>query len=71
MSYTGVLGTIPSSQIPQPTGSGGDQIFFQNGQTVNNSYTVPANTNAGTFGPVSIASTATVTVPSSSTWTVV
>jgi hypothetical protein len=71
MSYTGVLGTIPSSQITQPTGSGGDQIFFQNGKTINNSYTVPANTNAGTFGPITIVATATVTVPSTSNWTVI
>jgi hypothetical protein len=71
MSYTGVLGTIPSSTVPQPTGTGGDQVFFQNGQTVNNSYTVPANTNAGTFGPITISASATVTVPATSTWTVI
>jgi len=53
------------------SGGGTDQIFWNNGQTVNSSYSIPANTNAGTFGPVSIASGATVTVPSSSTWTVV
>jgi hypothetical protein len=71
MSYTGVLGTIPSGQTAQPTGTGGDQIFFQNGQTVNNSYSVPASTNAGTFGPITIGTSATVTIPSTSNWTVV
>ncbi len=53
------------------TGSGGDQIFFLNGQTVNNSYTISSTSNAGTFGPISIGSSATVTVGSGATWTIV
>lgn len=69
MSYTGYLGPIPNPT--QPTGGGGDQVFFQNGQTVTASYSIPASTNAGTFGPVTISASATVTIPSSSTWTVV
>lgn len=69
MSYTGTLGTIPNPQ--QPTGPAGNQVFFINDQTVTANYTIPANTNAGTFGPITISASATVTVPSSSTWTVV
>ena len=53
------------------TGGGSDAIFWNNGQTVNNSYSIPASTNAGTFGPVSIASGAVVSIPSSSSWTVI
>lgn len=53
------------------TGGGTDQIFWNNGQTVNTSYSIPASTNAGTFGPVTISSSATVTIPSTSVWTVV
>jgi hypothetical protein len=53
------------------TGGGTDAIFWNNGQTVNTSYSIPASTNAGTFGPVTVSSSATVTIPSSSTWTVV
>ena len=53
------------------TGGGTDQIFWNNGQTVNTSYSIPANTNSGTFGPVSISSGATITVNASSTWTIV
>ena len=53
------------------TGGGTDAIFWNNGQTVNTSYSIPANTNAGTFGPVTIASGATITVGASSTWTVI
>jgi len=53
------------------TGGGSDLIFFNNGQTVTTSYSIPASTNAGTFGPVTINASATVTIPSTSTWTVV
>lgn len=52
-------------------GTGGDQIFFENDLTVTGSYTIPTGKNAGTFGPVSINSGVTVTVPSGSVWTVV
>lgn len=53
------------------TGGGTDAIFHLNGQTVNNSYSIPSGQNAGTFGPVTVASGAVVTVPSGSTWTIV
>lgn len=53
------------------TGGGADQIFYENGQTVNTNYTITTNNNAGTFGPVSIASGITVTVPTGSVWSIV
>lgn len=53
------------------SGNNGDSIFHINGITVNANYTIPTNYNAGTFGPVSVASGVTVTVPSGSVWTVV
>lgn len=53
------------------TGAGGDQVFFQNGQTVNNSYTITSGKNAGTFGPVTVATGVTVTVPTGTVWTIV
>lgn len=52
-------------------GAGGDQIFFQNDKNVTASYTIPTGKNAGTFGPVTINSGITVTVPSGSVWSVV
>jgi hypothetical protein len=52
-------------------GTGANQIFFQNDQTVTGSYTIPTGKNAGTFGPVTVNSGVTVTVPSGSVWTVV
>jgi hypothetical protein len=53
------------------SGGGSDQIFFENDQTVTTSYTIPTNKNAGTFGPVSINSGVTVTVPTGSIWSVI
>jgi hypothetical protein len=69
MSYTGFLDTIPNPQ--QPTGGSGDQIFFENGQTVTSNYTVTTGSNAGTFGPITVNSGVTVTIPSGSTWSIV
>lgn len=53
------------------TGGGADQVFFENDLTVTSDYTIPATKNAGTFGPVEIASGVTVTIPSTSVWSVV
>jgi len=52
-------------------GGGSDAIFIENGQTVTTNYTITTGNNAGTFGPVTINSGITVTVPNGSTWTVV
>ena len=60
-----------SSGSTVPTGGGTDAIFYNNGQTVNTSYTIPTGQNSGTFGPITIASGATVTVPAGSTWSIV
>lgn len=53
------------------TGGGTDQIFFENGQNVTEDYTITSGKNAGTFGPITIDSGVTVTVPSGSVWTIV
>lgn len=53
------------------TGGGSDAVFIENDQTVTTNYTITAGKNAGTFGPVSIDSGVTVTVPSGSVWTVI
>ena len=52
-------------------GGGSDQIFFENDLTVTTSYSIPSGKNAGTFGPISIDSGATVTVPDGSVWTII
>ena len=53
------------------TGAGSDKIFWENGQTVTQNYTITNNYNAGTFGPVTINSSVTVTVGDGETWTIV
>lgn len=53
------------------TGGGTDAVFYLNDQTVNNDYTVPANQNAMSAGPVTIANGKTVTVSNGAVWTVV
>lgn len=68
MSY---LGSPLRKQIAGATGSGGDKVFYLNDKIVNYSYSIPSSKNAGTFGPVTIDSGATVTVSSGSVWTVV
>ena len=52
-------------------GAGGDAVFYENGQTVTTSYTLTANTNAVSAGPVTVNSGVTVTVGSGQSWVVV
>lgn len=52
-------------------GGGFDQVFWENGQEVNVSYTISQGTSAGTFGPVEIKTGATVEIPTGSVWVIV
>jgi type II secretory pathway pseudopilin PulG len=54
-----------------PTGGGANKVFYPNDQTVTDSYTMSASQNYGTFGPVTVNTGVTVTVPAGATWTVV
>ena len=54
-----------------PTGGGSNQVFYLNDTIVTADYTIPTSQNAGTFGPVTINSSVTVTIPSGSYWSVV
>lgn len=51
------------------TGSGGDKIFFKNGQTITADHTIAAGENAGTFGPITINTGVAVTIADGGTWT--
>jgi hypothetical protein len=52
------------------TGTGSDAVFYENGKTVNTSYSITAGNNAMSTGPITIASGQSVTVPTGSRWVV-
>ena len=52
------------------TGGGGDEVFVENGVTVTTSYTLSANKNAESVGPITINSGAVVTIPSTQRWVI-
>lgn len=54
--------------VPVSASAGG---FWENNVTLSTSYSITANKNAMTAGPVTIANGVTITVPNGSTWTVV
>ena len=69
---TGVVFTKKDDgTVAEISGGGGtvaDDVIYENSQTISNSYTITTNKNAMSAGPISISSSATVTVPSGSTW---
>ena len=75
-----LTGTLPAIDGSNLTGlqagatggnSGANAVFWENQQTVTHNYSISANRNAGSFGPITINSGVTVTVPSTSNWTIV
>ena len=69
--YEGYNGSAWTSVGGGATGAGSDAVFIENDQTVTADYTITAGKNAGTFGPVTINTNVTVTVPNGSVWTIV
>lgn len=65
--YNGAWGALGGGA----TGGGSDTVFFENSLIVTQNYSIPADKNAGTFGPISVADSITVTVPSTSVWSIV
>ena len=53
------------------TGGGSDKLFWENDQVINTDYTITSGKNAMTAGPIIIADGVTVTIPDSSSWTIV
>jgi hypothetical protein len=58
------------SQSVTTTGAQGG-AFYLNNQTITTNYTVPANQNAMSAGPITIATGVVITVSDGATWTVV
>jgi hypothetical protein len=71
--FEGYSGATPIWQPlgGQPTGGGGDKIFFTNSQVVTTNYTLPTGKNAMSAGPVAVNTGVTVTIPAGAAWTVV
>ena len=53
------------------TGATGNEVFFENEQTVTGSYTITAGRNAMSAGEITINSGVTVEVPTGSNWVIV
>lgn len=64
--YNGAWGPLGGGA----TGGGTDAIFIQNGQTVTVDYTIPADQNAMSTGPISIIDGVSVTIPATSVWAI-
>ena len=72
---TGVVFTKKDdNSVAEIAGGGGtvaDDCIYENSQTISNDYTVTSNKNAMSAGPITVSSGVTVTVGSTSTWTIV
>ena len=68
---TDTSGTLSWGVAGGATGGGNNQVFWENDQTITTSYAITNNKNAGSFGPITIASGVVVTVGSGETWSVV
>ena len=53
------------------TGAAGNYVFYENDMTVTGDYTLQNGKNAGSFGPITIDTGVTVTVPTGATWSIV
>ena len=60
-----------ASDFTGATGGAGNHVFFLNEQAVDTDYTIPANRNALSAGPITINTGITVTIPTSSAWVIV
>ena len=64
--FEGYNGTTWGTVGGGATGGSGDQVFYENEQTANNTYTITAGKNAMATGPITIANGSIITVPTGS-----
>lgn len=69
--FEGYNGTSWGSVGGGATGSSGDQVFVENDQTVTANYTIPADKNAMSTGPITINAGVTVTVSTGARYVVI
>lgn len=71
LATTEYVRTAVSTFAAYPVGGGSDKIFLENDMAVTTNYTLSANKNAGTFGPVTINNGISVIVPTGAVWSIV
>jgi hypothetical protein len=71
VKFEGYNGTAWGSVGGGATGGGSDDVFIENSQVVTSNYTLTTGKNAGTFGPITVNSGVTVTIPTDAVWTIV
>ena len=69
--FEGFNGSLWGAVGGGATGGGSDDIFIQNGQTVTTNYTIPADKNAMSTGPITINSGVTITVSTGARYVVI
>jgi hypothetical protein len=70
-SFEGYNGSAWGSIGGGASGGGGDQVFYENDQTVTANYTIPADKNAMTTGPININSGVVITVSTGARWVII
>ena len=63
--------SIEGAGSASPVGTGTDRVFYENDLSVAQNYTITSGKNAMSAGPITLAGSVVVTIPSGSTWTVV
>lgn len=69
--YEGGNGTAWSAIGGGATGGTGDEVFYENSNTITQNYTITSNRNAMSAGPITVSTGVTVTIPTGSYWTIV
>ena len=67
----GAWSDVGSGQGATGGDNGENAVFWENQQTITHAYSISANRNAGSFGEITINSGITVTIPTTSSWTIV
>jgi hypothetical protein len=68
--FEGYNGATWTSVGGGATGGGSDEVFIENAQTINTSYTIASTRNAMTTGPVTVADGVIVTISDGARWVV-
>ena len=71
VTINGSTGIVLGGNLDLTSGKIFNSTFIENQQTITTNYTIGANRNAGSFGPIEIANGVTVDIPLGSTWSIV